>query len=447
MRVVRSRFALVAFLLSAAGCAGGGSHAVSSAIGADSASVPSVSRIPQVVQTGKVPINWTQFTDIAGFSNSYAVAVGPDKNIWLGNSSGGLMQVQMSGKMKLVPLSYVCSGTSSCNYVSGYGVAIGKDNAFYLGGTNYDYNNKLYVAGVATTAGKLTVHDIPSGDYIQNGGLTLGPDGNVWFTEQAHIGKITTGGKITEYTYPSGATSNSYGDVAVGPDGNVWFTEYNNTIVGKIVPATGKITEYNLTTQGVACNPEAIVAGPDGNMYFTCNGYNDLGQITTAGVAQKFYDAYGMTYIAQGLIKGPDGNPWFADANGAFIGEFNPANDSFTTYVPPYTSGTVYNLVLGPDGNLWTPENDNKVNVYIVDTLVPTPSSFAFTAAGQKATMTITEPNTTSWTATSVSPGVCSVAQGGTKNVFNVTAAGAGKTTITVKDAIGNSRAVPCSVQ
>ncbi len=447
MRLTLSYAAFVAALLFIAGCTGGGTRGPLPS-GNNDASSQAIGISPNVVQSGKVPINWTQFTDPpSGFGTAYSVAVGSDKNVWFGNTEGGLMQVQMSGKMKLVPLTYVYDGTSSTNFVSGYGIAVGKDKNFYMTGTDYDYNNDNYVIGVATTTGKLTVHDIKSDDYGGNGSLALGPDGNVWFTEQKHIAKITTSGAITEYAYPSGATSNSYGGVTAGPDGNVWFTEYNNGIVGKIVPSSGAITEYTLSTQGVSCNPEGIAAAADGKLYFACNGYNTLGQITTSGVATKFYDAYGMTYLPEGVIEGPDGNPWFADANGAYIGEFNSSNDSFTTYVPPYTSGTVYNMALGPDGNIWSPENDNKINVYIVKTITLSPSSFAFTATGQSASMTVSEPGTSAWTATSVSPGVCSVAQGNQKSIFTVTAKGSGKTTITVKDAIGNSIAAPCSVK
>lgn len=292
----------------------------------------------------------------------------------------------------------------------------------------------------------LPVREIPSGDYVQNGGFSVGPDNNVWFTEQKHVARITPAGVITEFTYPSAATSNTDGATAAGPDGNVWFTEYQNGKVGKINPTSHVITEYDVSaTPNFCANPAQIVAGPDGNMYFEC-AYTYLGQITTAGVAQRFYDAYGTSYVAQGLIKGPDGNPWFADQNGDFIGEFNPSDQSFKTYVPPYTGGTIYNLAIGPDGNIWAHENIAHTDVFIIHTLVVTPNKLTFTATGQTAFLTVTEPGTTAWTATSVSPGVCSVAQSSPANKFKVTAAGLGTTSITIKDTIGNYFVIPCHV-
>ncbi|MEO9170965.1 MAG: hypothetical protein ABI282_06145, partial [Candidatus Baltobacteraceae bacterium] len=242
---------------------------------------------PLVLQTGKVPINWTQFNGpLTGFGPSYAVVVGPDKNMWFSNNQSGLLKVTMTGTMTPVPLVYVCSGTSNCNYNSGYGITVGADNKFYMTGTNYDYNHSKYVVGQATTTGTLKVFDIPSGDYGSNAGLLKGPDGNVWLLEQAHIGKITPGGTVTEFAYPSGATSNS-GSLTVGADHNIWFTESSQNIVAKIVPASGKITEFALSTSGLSCSPTGIVSAPDGNLYFNCS-YSELGQMTPTGTARQF---------------------------------------------------------------------------------------------------------------------------------------------------------------
>jgi len=399
-----------------------------------------------VVQNGKAPINWTQFNDPAsGYSTNYTVVVGSDKNLWFGNSQGGLLQVQMTGKTKLVPVQYVCSGTSKCNMVTGYGATVGKDKNFYFGGTNFDYNNNKYVVAVVKTTGAITVHDITSGDYVSEGGFTLGPDGNVWFTEQQHIAKINTTGTITEIAYPSGATSNSYGSTTTGPDGNVWFTEYNNNIVAKINPTTKAITEFSLASQSLSCNPSSIVSGSDGNLYFVCNGQY-LGQITTAGVAKVWYDAFGVGYFPEALQVGGDGNIWFANGSGAYISEFNPSLVSFTTFVPPYTTGTVYQIALGPDKNFWGAESDGKTDVYIPSPLTVSPASITFTGTGQTQNITVTEQGTLSWTATSTSPGVCSVAPGAHANTFVVTANGIGTTKITVKDAIANSFVVSCKV-
>jgi sugar lactone lactonase YvrE len=71
-------------------------------------------------------------------------------------------------------------------------------------------------------------------------GITLGPNGNFWFTERAvhgsdginEIGQITPDGSSTEL-FPLPDPTNVPGDITVGPDGNLWFTEGNQ--IGQFV--------------------------------------------------------------------------------------------------------------------------------------------------------------------------------------------------------------------
>ncbi|MCU1376363.1 MAG: putative antibiotic hydrolase, partial [Actinomycetia bacterium] len=75
-------------------------------------------------------------------------------------------------------------------------------------------------------------------------GITLGPDGNMWFTELLgdRIGNITPGGVITEFSagITAGARPNS---IALGPDGNLWFTESQGRRIGVMAPGQAA-TEY-----------------------------------------------------------------------------------------------------------------------------------------------------------------------------------------------------------
>lgn len=72
-------------------------------------------------------------------------------------------------------------------------------------------------------------------------GIAAGPDGNIWFTDGANIGKISPiTNVITEYNV---SANNGPVGITAGPDGSMWFTEWRNKI-GKISPTTGTITEY-----------------------------------------------------------------------------------------------------------------------------------------------------------------------------------------------------------
>ena len=68
-------------------------------------------------------------------------------------------------------------------------------------------------------------------------GITLGPDGNIWFTEQTgnRIGRITPSRVVAEFSVGLSPDANP-GGMALGPDGNVWFVEPGNRI-GRITTA------------------------------------------------------------------------------------------------------------------------------------------------------------------------------------------------------------------
>ena len=79
---------------------------------------------------------------------------------------------------------------------------------------------KVFRPGPGESGADLTVNSRPTG-------IASGTDGALWFTESAgpgRIGRITTGGDVTEYT--EGLTpGRAPWMITPGPDGNMWFTE------------------------------------------------------------------------------------------------------------------------------------------------------------------------------------------------------------------------------
>jgi streptogramin lyase len=137
-------------------------------------------------------------------------------------------------------------------------------------------------------------------------GITGGPDGSLWFTEEDgnKIGR-DAGGTITEFPVPTSESGPE--QIASGPDGNLWFTEGSVGKIGRITTG-GTITEFALPA---VTSLEGIAAGPDGAMYFADNGTGKIGRITTTGAISEFpLPAFGDPYI---IVQGPDGNMWFTD--------------------------------------------------------------------------------------------------------------------------------------
>jgi hypothetical protein len=90
-------------------------------------------------------------------------------------------------------------------------------------------------------------------------------------------------GIITEFPIPT--ANSSPGGITAGPDGNLWFTECvssssgcANGQIGRITP-TGQFTEFPLPNPN--STPQGITAGPDGNLWFTEGGANNIGRITS----------------------------------------------------------------------------------------------------------------------------------------------------------------------
>jgi virginiamycin B lyase len=114
---------------------------------------------------------------------------------------------------------------------------------------------------------------------------------------------------VTEFPIPT-ANSNAF-SITLGPDGNLWFTEVGGNKIGRITPA-GVITEFsNGLTAGTV--PGGITAGPDGALWFTEIAGDKIGRMTTAGVVTD------QIPIATGsatheITTGPDGALWFAEA-------------------------------------------------------------------------------------------------------------------------------------
>jgi streptogramin lyase len=193
-----------------------------------------------------------------------------------------------------------------------------------------------YGLGRVTPDGQLTYFPqaFPAGFHPGDGldGVTAGPDGNLWYVlkgtldaPKMAIGRITPSGDVTMFT--AGLTRVPAG-ITRGPDGNLWFTELHG--VGRITTA-GQITEFNSPTDFPgASSPQAIAAGPDGNVWFVDNDGVDaefgggsngsIGRVTPAGVVTRFTVGLGPQPGPKGIIAGPDGAMWFTEAHDKKLG-------------------------------------------------------------------------------------------------------------------------------
>ncbi len=154
-------------------------------------------------------------------------------------------------------------------------------------------------------------------------------DASLWFTEQiGRIGRIDTAGRVTE-TANTGVGSNLR-SIARGPadDCNLYVADRGQDCIVKLNSA-GQIV--NLFLFAIGSGPTGVVAGPDGNLWFTENGFNRIGQVTTAGELKQELPIPSPATFPDGIAVGPDSNIWFTEAGGGRVGRV------FTGISPPPT--------------------------------------------------------------------------------------------------------------
>ena len=178
--------------------------------------------------------------------------------------------------------------------------------------------------------------------------ITIGSDGNPWFTEfdGNKIGRINPDGSLSEFTVPTAGSGPS--GITLGGDGNIWFTEFNGNKVGRVTPK-GVFHEIALGTAG-ACPTEIASSGSQiavvevalGQIAFiNIQGELEIDQpIPTPGAAP------------QGIAYGSDGAFWFVEYYGNKIGRAQ--SGSPITEFPITTPGSgPRTITAGPDGGLW----------------------------------------------------------------------------------------------
>jgi virginiamycin B lyase len=386
---------------------------------------------PDVSQRGNGS-QWKQFTPKASGSVWDNIVAGPDGNMWYTDeNASGLVRITMDGAVKEYSLP-----------AGPYDLTVGADKRFYINDTGTTIIR-------TDTHGSSSTFSIPSGDSTQLDGIATGPDGNVWFTEYNHVGKIDTKGKITEYPYPTQPGVNTYGGITAGPDGNMWFAESTNNAIGVIKPSTGKITEYPIPQE---CSPAPIVSPSDGNLWFACLlTVRTVGSATTHGAITLYQlggTGGGGNYTQQFGAVGPDGLPWFASADGGIVYSVDTTSHMPTDYSPPPGTQRPNGLATGPDGNIWiTMLPPNHVEVLILNILKVKPDSLTFPTLGTKQALTVSQPGTKIWTAKSSDTTIATVKQGAKANQFIVQSVGSGKCSVTISDAIANSAKIPVTVQ
>src|SRR6476659_2864109 len=159
----------------------------------------------------------------------------------------------------------------------------------------------------------------------------------------------TSHAQATSHKFPIRGASQPFA-ITMGADGNAWFTLSNSNQVAKITP-NGRISYFVTPTLS---NPAYITLGPDGNVWFGEGSTGKIASITPAGVITEYQ--FSFFGVSVGITTGSDGNIWFSDQTDSAVWRFNLSTGSFTEFHLPTSNSFPGDMTLGADGNIWVTE-------------------------------------------------------------------------------------------
>ena len=203
-------------------------------------------------------------------------------------------------------------------------------------GTGYSVATNLNATGGHGQGLQVNIFNTTSA--FNPAGITLGPDGNVWFTpeDQSNVIEVTSSGQFTAYPVPNQGSAQF---ITAGPDGNIWYTDDLNNAIAQLVPSTGVTTEFPTPTAssgpwGIGTGPAviAVPAAPTGvSGILNVGGVPQISWTASVSTGVLGYNVYRSTNPAGPftLVNGsPVTGTTFSDLNAPIP----PCGVSFTYY-------------------------------------------------------------------------------------------------------------------
>ena len=180
---------------------------------------------------GRVTVNGaiTEFEVPSPSSGLSGITVGPDGNLWFVQSNArSIASITLLGVVEehLLPGSFIPQH-----------IATGADGALWITDVGA---GRLFRSSLAGDVSSIPFDPASRAPL----GIVAGPDGNLWIAEAGWfisrptgpfivpgaIGRVTTTGSLTEFLVPNPIAQPT--GITIGPDGNIWFTQFaGNSIV------------------------------------------------------------------------------------------------------------------------------------------------------------------------------------------------------------------------
>ncbi len=299
-----------------------------------------------------------------------AFAPGPNGNLWF--TSFGSSQTPTVGYITTQGTATVYTAGLNDEYVMG--LARGSDGNMWIGGDSGAIGMVNPVSGNVTYASDFT--NTPCQNATTACGsinaMTLGPDGNVWFTDvEGYVGYVTPGGTVFEFsvTALTGQSSEPKGLAFSGSNLYVGDEEgfIDQITLSGSTPQSGTAVPF---LQPCECGSGGygLAIDTQGNVWFS-DGCSDLGMIPTSSFSQGSELEWNVSAVigshSFGFLQAVPGGGVVAtdDIDGSIYGfsatgvssSQGPLISSLTAF--SNTQADANALALGSDGNLWTATN------------------------------------------------------------------------------------------
>ncbi len=189
--------------------------------------------------------------------------------------------------------------------------------------------------GMVVPPSTIAEFDLPSG-LTSGDAMVADSGGYVWFSVYtgtgAGLARISTDAMhvIQMYELPPSANIGEVSGLTIGVDGNLWFTESSfgphhiavNPRLARIL-MTNPNDYAEFLIDGEFIEPVGIANGSDGNLWFTSQ-FGVVGSMPPSPPNTITEYATGAA-ITLGITKGPDNNIWYADVGLGAIGRITPS--------------------------------------------------------------------------------------------------------------------------
>jgi streptogramin lyase len=240
------------------------------------------------------------------------------------------------------------------------------------------------VSVAALAAPTITEYPLPAlGGAKGPEGITVGPDGNIWFVETTAnaIGRLNPDGTVDKF--PGVGTTGTIGsnaglaEIVSGPDGALYFTESNRDRIGRITADGLTITESSPIRGGTQV--QGLTVGPDNGLWFAEPGQDRVGRMApgaTPTLTNEYQIMTGGNQQPYDITTGPDGNLWFTEhVSGGNIGRITPDGLSITE-ASPAVGGLPTSITAGPDGRMWFTDGATTGAIRAITTSLTAPVSY-----------------------------------------------------------------------